>query len=286
MQPIEVEAQTIDVPAVTAEADRWLASTRSRVSDLAAKYGTHPINNQSDYRDIKQSRTLLRKEIAAIDAERKDMTRTIEEMVSRFRAQTNEALAPLGEKDAAYKAQLDEWEAGIIDRRKAAMSEAWQDMAPALSEGLCPFERVWERYSKEKRWALRGTNEQACMDSLVKVCEDIAANEASINELDMSDEERERARADYFQTLDLAATLKAIVSERTQRQRIKELDAMRAQPEPQAAPAEVVDEQQTESEEVTEYQFTLLMTKRQLATFMQFCRENDIHGTRRAVNGR
>ena len=83
------------MPAKLTAADEWLADARDEVGALLGKYGTHPIETQADYRDIKQSRTLLRKDIASIDQRRTDMTRAVEDAVARFRTGAAEALEPL-----------------------------------------------------------------------------------------------------------------------------------------------------------------------------------------------
>lgn len=309
---VEADAQVIEPPAELSRADEWLAGTRGRVASLLAEYGTHPIEDQAGYRDIRQSRTMLRREIEAIDAERRGATRAVEEAVARFRQEANEAVEPLREVERGYKAQLDEWDAGVIDRRREAMAAAYADMAPALAGGLCPFEVVWERRGRALKWQNRSTGEQRCMDSLTEVVRGIAADEQTIQSLDMTPAERDACRAEYFRTLDLAAAVRRVSDERDRLARIREMDeARRAQaasleprtvplreaapepapaPAPQAAPAPAPAPQgapspaaQAAPGAASRYVFEFECTPAQLSHLMAFLRAEGIHGKRRAA---
>lgn len=305
---VEADAQVIEPPAELSRADEWLAGTRGRVASLLAEYGTHPIEDQAGYRDIRQSRTMLRREIEAIDAERRGATRAVEEAVARFRQEANEAVEPLREVERGYKAQLDEWDAGVIDRRRQAMADAYADMAPALAGGLCPFEVVWERRGRALKWQNRSTGEQRCMDSLTEVVRGIAADEQTVQSLDMTPAERDACRAEYFRTLDLAAAVRRVSDERDRLARIREMDeARRAQaeslaapatvplaeaapdeppapaPAPQAAPARAEAAPQAAPAAATRYVFEFECTPAQLERLMAFLRAEGIHGRRRAA---
>lgn len=306
---VEAAAEVIEPPAELSRADEWLASTRERVAGLLAEYGTHPIEDAAGYRDIRQSRTMLRRELDAIDSERRGATRAVEEAVARFRQEANEAVEPLREVERGYKAQLDEWDAGVIDRRREAMAAAYADMAPALAGGLCPFELVWDRRGRALKWQNRSTGEGRCMDSLAEVVRGIAADEQTIQSLDMTPEERDACRAEYFRTLDLAAAVRRVSDERERLARIREMDeARRAQaaslsgpvtpplataapdeppaavaPAPaQAAPARAVAAPQA-APAAARYVFEFECTPAQLERLMAFLRAEGIHGKRRAA---
>lgn len=305
-EAVEVEAEVFDVPAELTAADEWLAEAREEVGALLGKYGTHTIETQADYRDIKQSRTLLRKDIASIDQRRMDMTRAVEDAVARFRTGAADALEPLRRVEREYKRQLDEWDAGVIDRRRAAMREAYEDMAPALADGLCPFDLVWDLRGPGLKWRNRSTGEVRCMDDLAKVVEGIARDEGTIQALDMSPEERDACRAEYFRTLDLGAAVGRVRDERERLARIAELDAQRAaqaaslegaqtsmdvSPAPELArtprrperpaPRPAAPDATAGPAPRRRYVFEFECDDAQLAALMAFLRANDIHGTRR-----
>lgn len=307
-EAVEVEAEVFDVPAELTAADEWLAEAREEVGALLGKYGTHTIETQADYRDIKQSRTLLRKDIASIDQRRMDMTRAVEDAVARFRTGAADALEPLRKVEREYKRQLDEWDAGVIDRRRAAMREAYADMAPALADGLCPFDLVWDLRGPGLKWQNRSTGEVRCMDDLAKVVEGIARDEGTIQALDMSPEERDACRAEYFRTLDLGAAVGRVRDERERLARIAELDAQRAaqraslegeqtsmdvSPAPELArtprrperpaPRQAAPDATAGPAPRRRYVFEFECDDAQLAALMAFLRANDIHGTRRSA---
>lgn len=305
-EAVNVEAEVFDVPAELTAADEWLAEARDEVGALLGKYGTHAIETQADYRDIKQSRTLLRKDIASIDQRRMDMTRAVEDAVARFRTGAADALEPLRKVEREYKRQLDEWDAGVIDRRRAAMREAYADMAPALADGLCPFDLVWDLRGPGLKWQNRSTGEGRCMDDLAKVVEGIARDEGTIQALDMSPEERDACRAEYFRTLDLGAAVGRVRDERERLARIAELDAQRAaqraslegaqtsmdvSPAPERARTPRRPERPATRPAAPDatagpaprrrYVFEFECDAMQLDALMAFLRANDIHGTRR-----
>lgn len=275
------EAEVLEPPAALGEADRWLAETRARVAEAAARYGTHPITDAASYRDIKASRTLLRKDIAALDAERRAMTRGIEDVLSEFRRRAAEELAPLSEIEEGYKAQLSEWERGVVARRREAMAARYAEMAPALAGGLVPFDRLWAHYARtaDPRWDLRGSNDEACVRSMERAVSQVADNERSIQELAMTQDERDECRADYFRTLDLAAALKGVQARREQRDRLEGLDAMRRAQED--APGDARAEPQGTDDPPRRYAFEVECTGAQMGALMAWLRENGIHGRRR-----
>lgn len=309
-RPIEVEAEVFDVPAELTAADEWLAEAREEVGALLGKYGTHPIETQADYRDIKQSRTLLRKDIASIDQRRMDMTRAVEDAVARFRTGAADALEPLRKVEREYKRQLDEWDEGVVARRRAEMAATYAELAPSLADGLCPFDLVWERMAKARKWLNRSTGEQRCMDDLAKVVEGMARDEQTIQALDMDPQERDACRAEYFRTLDLAAAVGRVRDERERRARLAELDAQRAEQEasmraaraaqqtlapeaapaptaaasaPQTAPQPPTGAAAAEPPATRRYVFEFECTDAQLHALMGFLRANGIHGTRRSA---
>lgn len=289
-----------EAPAKLSKVDLWLADTSSKVTDIASQYGHIDIVDGKTYRDCRNARIQLRKEIASIDQDRKDKTRVLEQLIANFKTNAANVLSPLSAIEADYKAQLDAWEAGIMDRRYAYVAEAYADMAPALADGLVPFERVWDTFGAEKKWLNKSTSDEKCVKDLEGIVERIAKEEATINNLDFDDDERNRARSWYFTTLDLSGAIQNIQAERDQKARLAELDAMRnaqsapVEPEPiqeppmpaeapnsAVAPATVaqsapVDVQ--EQEPINTYSFVFECTRSQMVSLIEFCKANGIHG--------
>lgn len=292
-ETIEATAEVIDVPDVLSGADRWLAETRAEVTALLGKYGTHDIENEADYRDIKQARTMLRKDIAQLDAQRKAQTKAVDDLLARFRSEAGMALAPLAEREAGYKAQLDEWEAGAKTRRTEYLRAAYEEYAPALVP-LVPLEAVADRYAKDDGWYLKKSTDEGAAELLRKRLDGIAADWATIGNLDMTDEERQRCRSAYTSTLDLGAAVKAVTDERERMARIAEIEAAQAahEPEPAAEPGPTPEPSpEPEPEPVAEatpeptatWRFEVTCTRAQMDALMAYLRANGIHGRRCAA---
>lgn len=284
-ETIEATAEVIDVPDVLSGADRWLAETRDEVAALLGKYGTHEIANEADYRDIKQSRTMLRKDIAQLDAQRKAQTKAVDEVLARFRSEASMALAPLTEVEVGYKAQLDAWEAGAKGRRTDYLQSAYEEYAPALVP-LVPLSAIADRYAKADGWYLKRVTDEGAAALLRKRLDGIAADWATIGNLDMTDQERQRCRSAYTSTLDLGAAVKAVADERERLERVAEIEAAQAAPEPmpEPEPAPEPDEETAQEPEPTAtYRFEVTCTKAQMDALMGFLRANGIHGRRCAA---
>lgn len=286
----EVEATVIDVPEVMSDADRWLAGAREDVAALVAKYGTHEISSEADYRDIKSARTMLRKDIAQLEAQRKAKTKALDEALSRFRSEAARVMAPLAEREAGYKAQLDEWEAGARDRRTEYLRAAYEDYAPALVP-LVPLETLVGRFAKQDGWFLKKVTDEGAADLMRRRLDTVASEWGSIDNLDMTDDERRRCKSSYTSTLDYGAAVRLIADERQRLAHVAEIEAAQAAPEPAPAPEPQPDsapmpERPTEPEgapETATYRFEVTCTREQMDGLMAYLRANGIHGRRCAA---
>lgn len=298
-RPQEVEAEVLEPPATLTNAERWLAGARERVGELAPRYGTHEIASEADYRDIKQARTMLRKDIAAIDGERKEMTRAVEDEVARFRNGCASVLEPLREIERGYKEQLDAWDDAWLSRRMALLQGVYEQAAPLLVP-LVPLERLCDRFAKADKWLLRGTGDVKAGELLTRRLETVSKEWNSLDKLDMSPQEREMAKAEYTRTLDLGAATSRVVDERERRAQIAEIDVASG-PEPEPGPREspaveaarraheasmanpAPEPAPTAPEPTARYAFEFECTPSQLSALMAFLKSAGIHGKRRKV---
>lgn len=230
----EVQAEKVQPPAVLTEADKWLAATTAKADEIAQQYKPSEITTAQGYKDSKQARAFLRKEIAAIEAERKDQTREIENTLARFKSGAKAAIARLLELDETYKANLDAWDERCIAERKCTLAEEYASYAPDLAEPLegqdaplVPFAKLEEKYAAEGKWYNRSTSEKAAITDMQKRVEKIAADDHTIDQLDMTDAERTELKAEYFATLDFAQSMSAATRRREERQRAEALERER-----------------------------------------------------------
>lgn len=203
---IEASAEVIEAPATLGEADRWLAAASGKVEAARAEWTPFAVETAEQYRDSKRCRAALRQEIAAIDSERKGMTRDVERAVKAFKDRAAGILAPLKEADEAFKANQSAYEERVVGDRLADMRSdyeaEWPDLAAVLG-----FDSLEARYGDEGKWRAMSTSRKAAAESLAKACEDVARNLGTIaNTGDPAD--AERRQADYLRDLDFARHLR------------------------------------------------------------------------------
>lgn len=203
---IEASAEVIEAPATLGEADRWLAAASGKVEAARAEWTPFAVETAEQYRDSKRCRAALRQEIAAIDSERKGMTRDVERAVKAFKDRAAGILAPLKEADEAFKANQSAYEERVVGDRLADMradyEAEWPDLAAVLG-----FDSLEARYGDEGKWRAMSTSRKAAAESLAKACEDVAGNLGTIaNTGDPAD--AERRQADYLRDLDFARHLR------------------------------------------------------------------------------
>ena len=203
---IEASAEVIDSPATLGEADRWLAAASGKVEAARAEWTPFAVETAEQYRDSKRCRAALRQEIAAIDSERKGMTRDVERAVKAFKDRAAGILAPLKEADEAFKENQSAYEERVVGDRLANMradyEAEWPDLAAVLG-----FDSLEARYGDEGKWRAMSTSRKAAAESLARACEDVAGNLGTIaNTGDPAD--AERRQADYLRDLDFARHLR------------------------------------------------------------------------------
>lgn len=203
---IEASAEVIEAPATLGEADRWLAAASGKVEAARAEWTPFAVETAEQYRDSKRCRAALRQEIAAIDSERKGMTRDVERAVKAFKDRAAGILAPLKEADEAFKANQSAYEERVVGDRLADMradyEAEWPDLAAVLG-----FDSLEARYGDEGKWRAMSTSRKAAAESLAKACDDVARNLGTIaNTGDPAD--AERRQEDYLRDLDFARHLR------------------------------------------------------------------------------
>lgn len=229
-ETIEAEATIIetDVAALSAS-EEWLAQINERAEKFAEQFKPHDIVGDQDYKDSKKARADANAEIKAIDQERKNMTAAIKRAVRDFETGAKLAIGPLtkiveqyDEKNHAYEKR---WKAD----REAELAQEYEDMAPFLVP-LVPFSKIMGKYGnqKGKGWLNRTTSVETAKDMLAEAVEQIAQAEKTIDSM-VEEAYREGAKASFFRTLDLQATLNEEAEARAQRERVARLEAERAE---------------------------------------------------------
>lgn len=197
---IEASAQVIDSPAQLAGADKWLSERRDEVAGVAAEFGAFEIADAAAWRDAKRQRVALRARIAEIEADRKRMTRAVEGAVKKFKDGAKDVLSPLTDLDAAYKREIDAWEAKVLEERAGSLAALYADEWPDLAR-QAPFQTLADRYAASGKWWLMSTTSAKAEASVRDAAKDVAENLATIAATSEGSERLER-QADYMRDLD------------------------------------------------------------------------------------
>lgn len=282
VDPDTIEGELVEDTelAKLSQAELWLNNTSQRVEQIQQVYGELIVSDAQSYRDVKAARTQLRKDIDSIEQERKDFTRAIEDMVKEFKHQAATVLTPLTSLEASYKVQLDSFERKVLAEKKATVEEAYIELGGVLNDGLVPFERIWEKYAQEKKWANKGTSTEKCRQDLEQIVSKLSQDYQTISNLDMTEAERTELKTEYFNTLDFGAALKNAAERRQQAQRVSELDAMNGYaPEPEPP---VVEQQPVQAQPSTGWIVEMqVSTQEQLQGLIAYCKEHGITGVAR-----
>lgn len=197
---IEASAQVIDSPTPLAGADKWLSERRDEVAGVAAEFGAFEISDAAAWRDAKRQRVALRARIAEIEADRKRMTRAVEGAVKAFKDGAKDVLSPLTDLDAAYKREIDAWEAKVLEERAGSLAALYADEWPDLAR-QAPFQTLADRYASAGKWWLMSTTSAKAEASVRDAAKDVAENLATIAATSEGSERLER-QADYMRDLD------------------------------------------------------------------------------------
>lgn len=263
--------------------DAMVASISERAAELATEYKPHEIADEQDYKDSKKARSTARKAIEALRADYSERMRVIRDAVKDADARIKAALEPLNTVDASYKEAIDSYEHEWLGQRISELVECYETYAPALVP-LVPFERIYERYGKEKgsNWLQRSVNvvraEQLLYDAIDRIADGEKLVEAGVDAEDV-----EAAKADYFSSLDhhdAIAKAQARAAQRAEVRRLEEerraseeeaariaaeeaerkrLEEQAAQPAPQPEPARPIDTRAVMSREEYEAELAQVM---------------------------
>lgn len=271
------------------QADEWLAKTRATVEQLQTQYAPIEVRDEASYKYGATTRTALRKDIAKIENERKELTRFLEDTLADFKGQTATLLEPLTTLEKQYQDAINTYKAEKSFERLDTMKANYIELAPALAD-IVPFERIWGLYSREKKWLNRSTLPSVCYRDLVDIINEIARNEQTILNLDLPNEDKAAAREEYFATLNFETAIKNAAERKERLRNIDSLDQMRAEASSEAeaveeTPKETQNVTQNGSEQPQKRVFEFWVTPTQTALLINFCKANGIHGTAKKVEG-
>lgn len=189
---------------ILTDAERWTAEVAEKAKGIAGRYTPHEIVDDDDYKQSKSDRASARKQIKAIDDERKDKTALIEKVLKDFRANVRDAMAPLSDIDASYKGYIDAYDAKRVDARLERARATYEAEFPDLAKEVT-FEVLDAVYGRQGKWRNATTSDKKVLDSVRSCAKRCVAELDTISKLPYSDAIIGRAHTDYVVSLDLNA---------------------------------------------------------------------------------
>lgn len=230
----EVRAEPIDPPELLTGAEAWLAGQRARVAEVASEYVPHEIVSQDDYKASSDARKLLRQEIGDIEAARRQRTRAVKNAVNRFESEVRDLLGPLDELDADYTQAINDWKKLVVDSRAQSV-EAWYEEELPDTAALVPFETLWGRFAKERKWDLYSANEMKVREGVAAAAADVTDHLRTIDGMGYPEADATALRSEYLRSLDFDEACRRVQADREQRARIDAAEAARREREAEAA---------------------------------------------------
>ncbi len=233
----KVDATTIEPLAELSAADIWLADVSDRVNAIKDEFmPCKELTSGEEYQQAKRDRAALRKRIGELDGERKDMSRPVEEAVKAFRAAAKSITEPLDELEVGYRDAIRNYEQAWTERRTALLDQTYADIAPWLRDAV-PLTTLIARFGIEGKWTKRTTTDAAAVDGLEKAINKVAEGEKQLDAVEYRNTiERDAARSQYFERLDVGEVLAWLNETRERADRVAELDARRAEQQAQPQP--------------------------------------------------
>lgn len=173
----------------------WLGECAERVDAVAAKYAPATIETEAEYKQAKKGRADVRRERAAIDAERKAKLRDVEDALRELKAQVKDVLVPLDALDAQFRSLMDDYERRQHERRKAALRAEYDDYELA---DLVPFERFAAKFDPEARWYMRSVSDAMAADLMREAMRRVAEDWATIEAFAASEGDKAILRTTYL----------------------------------------------------------------------------------------
>lgn len=253
---VKVDATTIEPLAELSAADIWLADVSDRVNAIKAEFmPCKELTSGEEYQQAKRDRAALRKRIGELDVERKDMSRPVEEAVKAFRAAAKGVTEPLDELEVGYRDAIRNYEQAWTERRMALLDQTYQDMSPWLRDAV-PLTTLLSRYGVEGKWTKRTTTDAAAVEGLERAINKVAEGEKQLDAVEYRNPaERDAARSQYFERLDVGEVLAWLNETRERANRVAELDARRS--EQQQAEQQAQPKTKPDTEAVLVYEVTV-----------------------------
>lgn len=240
-EPTVVEAEVIENDLATTvnidalkegvlAIDKKIEKAKSALSDYSIE---DDALSALSYKDAKRYEQDLSKMLTEADNERKAFKNGYNKPLNEIERRYKEAIAPVTELHARYKAQRIRKEQEAKDAKEAELKEHYEAYAGLLVD-LVPYEML-----HDPKWLNATTDIVKAKNELEGLVDRIAREWSSLKNLEI--EHYEEAEECFFRTLDLSAAIARNAEITAARRKIEELKAAIA-PEPEPEPEPVAYE--------------------------------------------
>ena len=242
-----------------------MASVKERLTEYVGK-----IYDETTITEAKSDKAQLNNFAKALNAERIRIGKIYDAPLQKFKAEVDEVIHAVEEVSTTIDEQVKEYEQ---KRQNARLAENEEYFASVLPETLAQFVS-YEKIAK-KEWLNASKTPTAVRKEIDAAVQKIISELATIDALGDKDADM---KAEYFQTLDLAATIQAHERRKADKARIQA--AQEAARAAEAAAQEVADEEPAKPQEAAQKLYTVSFavtgTNAQLKALAEFLRANNL----------
>lgn len=242
-----------------------MASVKERLTEYVGK-----IYDEKSITEAKSDKAQLNNFAKALNAERIRIGKIYDAPLQKFKAEVDEVIHAVEEVSATIDEQVKAYEQVRQDARLAENKEYFASVLPETLAQFVSYEKI-----AKKEWLNASKTPTAVRKEIDAAVQKIVSELATIDALGDKDADM---KAEYFQTLDLAATIQAHERRKADKARIQA--AQEAARAAEAAAQEVEDEEPAKPQEAAQKLYTVSFavtgTNAQLKALAEFLRANNL----------
>ena len=242
-----------------------MASVKERLTEYVGK-----IYDEKSITEAKSDKAQLNNFAKALNAERIRIGKIYDAPLQKFKTEVDEVIHAVEEVSATIDEQVKAYEQVRQDARLAENKEYFASVLPETLAQFVSYEKI-----AKKEWLNASKTPTAVRKEIDAAVQKIVSELATIDALGDKDADM---KAEYFQTLDLAATIQAHERRKADKARIQA--AQEAARAAEAAAQEVADEEPAKPQEAAQKLYTVSFavtgTNAQLKALAEFLRANNL----------
>lgn len=242
-----------------------MASVKERLTEYVGK-----IYDEKSITEAKSDKAQLNNFAKALNAERIRIGKIYDAPLQKFKTEVDEVIHAVEEVSATIDEQVKAYEQARQDARLAENKEYFASVLPEALAQFVSYEKI-----AKKEWLNASKTPTAVRKEIDAAVQKIISELATIDALGDKDADM---KAEYFQTLDLAATIQAHERRKADKARIQA--AQEAARAAEAAAQEVADEEPAKPQEAAQKLYTVSFavtgTNAQLKALAEFLRANNL----------